>query len=113
MNELLERVDKEIERLTRENKVLKEERRGLGELLDQSNRISKDLWSEVRSFQVKAIYHHKKRKNTTIVFADDTSITVHLKKGDRDCLETAIAWALMKHNYNIKGLLDIVQEVGE
>ena len=113
MNSLWESVDKELEKLTRENKVLKEERDGLGERLNIQDKVIKELFSALRSFDVDAIYYHKQRGNTTVKFKDGSSITVHLKKGDKNCLETAIAWALMKHNYNINGLMKIVQKVGE
>lgn len=45
------------------------------------------------------VYRTKSRGNTTVIFLDGSSETVKLKKGEKDCLDTAIAYALMKHVY--------------
>lgn len=45
------------------------------------------------------IYKTDSRGNTTIMFEDGSCETVKRKKGEKDCLDTAIAYALMKHVY--------------
>lgn len=57
-----------------------------------------------------AIYHSKKRRNTTIKFVDGHSVTVKKMKGDKDCLHTAIAYALSKNLYNLNEFVRKVEE---
>lgn len=45
------------------------------------------------------VYRHKERGNTTVKFLDGTSVTVKKMAGDKDCLETAIVWAIFKKMY--------------
>ncbi len=45
------------------------------------------------------VFHNKERGNTTVKFFDGSSITVKKMKGDKDCLETAIVWAIFKKMY--------------
>lgn len=42
------------------------------------------------------VLHNEERGNTTVKFFDGSSITVKKMKGDKDCLETAIVWAIFK-----------------
>ena len=59
------------------------------------------------------VYHSKKKGNTTVKFADGRSVTVHRMKRDKDCLETAIVYALFKRNYPKRLLNQLVSEVTE
>lgn len=113
MHPLLESFNNELNKLTEKNKQLEEELKRKNELLDCYRDTAKEYYELSRSITVSKIFHHKQRGNTTIVFNDSSSVTVHLRKGDKNCLETAIAWALTKHTYNMKELLKYVQEVGE
>ena len=42
------------------------------------------------------VHTHKARRNTTVVFRDGSSMTVKRKAGEKDCIETAIAYCIMK-----------------
>ncbi len=59
------------------------------------------------------VYHSKKRNNTTIKFADGSSITVKKQKGEVDCLETAVAYALVKQVYGKSYLERLVKDIKE
>ncbi len=113
MKEYLEKINAEIEKLEARNDYLERLLKDKEKTLDCYRQEYRKFENVEMNMTVSAIYHHKQRNNTTIVFADGSSETVHLKKGDKNCLETAIAWALMKHIYNINKLVKAVQEVGE
>ncbi len=89
-----------MEDLERENKALKNAYRLL-------NDKYKSLMDEITVYKV---YHCKKRNNTTIVFKDGHSVTVKKMKGDKDCLHTAIAYALAKNIYSINLIAKNVEE---
>ena len=42
------------------------------------------------------VYTHKARRNTTVKFRDGSCITVKRKQGEKDCIETAIAYCVLK-----------------
>ena len=108
MNEVLEKVKKLVE----ENEHLKEKLAYKEELLECYSDSFLEYQKLCDSLTAVAIFHHKKRGNTTIKFKDKSTVTVKKKRGDKDCLDTAIAWALAKHIYRISELKKIVQEVG-
>ena len=59
------------------------------------------------------IYTHKERRNTTVIFMDGSSVTVKRKKGEKDCIETALAYCLLKQCLSasdIKKLVDKREE---
>ena len=55
-------------------------------------------------------YTHKKRRNTTVVFMDGSSITVKRKQGEKDCIETAIAYCLLKQCLTPADIKKLVNE---
>ena len=59
------------------------------------------------------VWHTKKRNNTTIKFMDGSVTTVKKAKGEKDCLETAIVYALVKHKYGKKTLEKLVSSTKE
>ena len=56
------------------------------------------------------VYTHKKRRNTTVKFLDGESITVTRKEGEKDCIETAIAYCIMKRLIEPKSLKKLIEE---
>lgn len=81
---------------------------------------TKDSYTEfLSSITPVKVYHHKERKNTTVKFLDNSSVTVHLMQGDKNSLETAIAYALVKKIYPKKLIeklvddADIIKEGGK
>ena len=59
------------------------------------------------------VYTHKARGNTTVKFLDGSSITVKRKKGEKDCIETAIAYCLLKQCLTASELKKLVNEKEE
>lgn len=59
------------------------------------------------------VFYHKGRRNTTVKFADGTCTTVKLKKGEKHCIETAIAYAIVKQTFETSYLKKLVREVKE
>ena len=56
------------------------------------------------------IYTHKARRNTTVKFMDDSCQTVTRIKGEKDCLETAIAYAVLKQLITKEDLNKLIKE---
>ena len=92
-------VDEYIEYLESQNKQLK---------LDL--KILKDSMKHCHPTR---LIHTKSRGNTTIIFHDGSSETVHLKEGEKDCLDTAVAYALMKHSYPKDIIRKLIKRVEE
>lgn len=105
-------MDKRLEEI---NKELEEKNVRIVNL-EKMNKILSVQCAALERFElhtrVKEVFYHKKRGNTTIIFYDDSKITVKRKKGDKDCIHTALAYALAKHIYNINKLAKNVKEVG-
>ena len=56
------------------------------------------------------VYVHKERKNTTVKFRDGSSITVTRKQDEKDCLETAIAYCLLKQILSPADVKELINE---
>ena len=85
----------------------------LSENLDKKFQKEKSFANFTASITPVQVYHNKKRDNTTVKFMDGKSITVHKTKGDKDCLETAIVYAIYKKLYTKKLLELLVKTVKE
>lgn len=125
LNQMINNIEVMINDLIDKTEEIKKENKHLKDEINSKNQLYNDLCVEYTllsnkingSIPVK-VYHHKKRENTTVKFLDGTSITVKRMKGDKDCLETAIVYALFKKNYAdpnklLKELVKNVEEVGE
>lgn len=116
VSECIQNYEKKIKELEEENRELQ----GRIFKLEMSNHVLEHASEEFEKFIENHIpvrvYVHKQRRNTTIVFKDNSTETVKRMKGDKDCLDTAIAYALVKHSYKKSELNELkkhVQEVGE
>ena len=85
----------------------------LSEDLESLKQEHKEMVNYFSSITPVQVYHSKKRGNTTVKFGDGRSVTVHRMKRDKDCLETAIVYALFKINYPKRLLSQLVSEVTE
>ena len=56
------------------------------------------------------IYTHKARGNTTVKFQDGSSMTVKRKQGDKDCIETAIAYCILKQMLTPEDVRKLIKE---
>lgn len=66
---------------------------------DNYRAIIKSKQEFLNSITPSQVLHHKERGNTTVKFLDGTSVTVKKMAGDKDCLETAIVYAIFKKIY--------------
>ena len=71
---------------------------------DKYREIIKSKQEFLNSITPTQVLHHKERGNTTVKFLDGTYVTVKKMAGDKDCLETAIVYAIFKKVYP-KGLM--------
>ena len=56
------------------------------------------------------VFYSPLRGNTTIIFKDGSCERVKLKEGEDDCIDTAIAYALVKHVYPKEVLKKLIVE---
>ena len=90
--DVIKSKDKQIE--NKDSEILK-----LNKECDAYRETIKSKQEFLNSITPSQVYHHKERGNTTVKFLDGTSVTVKKMAGDKDCLETAIVWAIFKKTY--------------
>ena len=56
------------------------------------------------------VFTHKSRRNTTVKFRDGSSMTVTRKQGEKDCLETAIAYCVLKQLMTASDVKKLIDE---
>lgn len=56
------------------------------------------------------VYTHKARRNTTVKFLDGSQVTVTRKSGEKDCIETAIAYCVLKQLLPASDLRKLIEE---
>lgn len=116
IKQMLHNLEVMIDKFVSENEEIKSKRENAESLLNftceaYNNLVSdhRKLIQQVNGCKPVKVYHHRKRRNTTVKFADGSSVTVTRAKGDKDCLETAIVYALFKKNYDKKILEELVE----
>ena len=108
---LVDEMIQKYEDLQQENEELKKELSVANERSKEKDRTILEVHKYIASITPVKVYHHRKRRNTTVVFLDGNSVTVTRAKGDKNCLETAIVYALFKKNYPKKLLENLVNNV--
>lgn len=103
LSDEIKMLEDKVERL---EKSLKESNWELGITKHKLNKAEACLKSQL---PVK-IYIHKGRRNTTLKFEDGHSITVKRKANEKDCTETAIAYALLKNALTKNYLKKLIKE---
>lgn len=106
VDEYIKSLEKMIDELKEKNDFL------TGEILHNHETINM-LTDSHRHIHPTRLIHTKSRGNTTIIFHDGSSETVHLKKGEKDSLDTAVAYALIKHVYPKAVIKDLIKRVEE
>ena len=104
--EEVEALELRAERLQIEKDALLKETKRLCDLVEKY----KGLCQSVIPNQV---FTHKQRKNTTVKFLDGSSQTVTRKAGEKDCIETAIAYCILKQLLPAKDLKKLVENKEE
>ena len=99
----------EVKKLELENSKLKTDleavslaKKALEELVEKY----KDLCKSVIPNHV---YTHKARKNTIVKFLDGSQQTVTRRAGEKDCIETAIAYCILKQLMPAKDLKKLIE----
>ena len=106
-------IEEDCKKLIEENQKLKDENLKLS-VFKEASSAALEAFEEFRAHLIPVqVYHHKKRGNTTVVFADNSSVTVKRMKGDKDCIETAIVYALAKHYISSSGIKRLVKDLKE
>ena len=89
-------LSEQIKELEKENALLRQ-------IISMNDTFMKGIKSELNKYKEccqdvipNQLFIHKTRGNTTIKFLSGKSVTVKRHKGDKDCLETAIAYCIMK-----------------
>jgi len=75
----------------------------------------RDAWMKTASNAMKMIeptkiYTHKQRRNTTVKFKDGSQQTVKRRPGEKDCVETALAYAVLKQLLTSQELKKLIAE---
>lgn len=56
------------------------------------------------------VYTHKERRNTTVKFLDGSQVTVKRRGKEKDCIETAIAYCILKQLMPAEDLRKLIAE---
>lgn len=122
--DVIKNLDNVVLDIVKKNKILEEQNAEkdtrvleLQETIDNLNKQIVFNNKFIASITPLKVFYHKNRKNTTVKFLDGESVTVKLCKGDKDCLETAIVYAIFKKNKNynkrlLKYLIETADIVG-
>jgi len=86
-----------------------EELKALKEKSKKQDKVIEGYDGFLESITPVQVYKCSFRRSTTVKFLDGSSVTVHRMKGDKDCLETAIVYALFKKVYPKKLLVNLVK----
>ena len=115
--QLINELNSEYEKLVVANKVLSEGYKNSGKEIDclkekivSANNELKNDSKFFESITPVKVYHHKDRRNTTVKFMDNSSVTVKLAKGEKHSLETAIVYALAKKVWPKKLIEKLLEE---
>lgn len=110
LNEEYEKKLSEVRVLQSQIDVLSSELADAKEQLNNAYQEKISFDEMLKSMVPVKVYQHKNRHNTTVKFWNGDCVTVHLIDGDEDCLETAIAFALIKKLYPRKLIKNLVKD---
>ena len=105
------------------DKYIKDLEKRINKLEEENSDLKCELTRKIRTIELAddsykhihptRLIHTKSRGNTSVIFYDGSSETVHLKKGEKDCLDTAVAYALIKHVYPKNVIKELIKKVEE
>ena len=99
----IKELEEEIKRLERENFKLKSDLTFI-KRISEARKQAGDMLIPVK------VYTHKKRRNTTVKFKSGMCVTVKRKLGEKDCIETAIAYCVLKQLITKNELEKLIKE---
>ena len=103
-------LSEDVKKLVEKCKTLENLLFSYSSKLTKSEETIKKLESIVKMVLPEKIYTHKERRNTTVKFKDGSSVTVKRKSGEKDCIETAIAYCIMEHVLPKNELKKLIKE---
>ena len=93
-------------------KLAETQRQQIVDLTVENNRLKKaveELRELAKCIIPNQVYTHKLRRNTTVKFLDGSQQTVTRRKGEPDCIETAIAYCVLKQLLPSKDLKKLIE----
>ena len=106
-------IKDEVEKLELENRLLRDNLHDL-EVEHEATMAAAEIYLKFISHTVPVkVYRCERRRNTTVIFEDGSSTTVKRKSGEKDCIETAIAYAIMKHLFEPQFINKLIKEKEE
>lgn len=110
----VEEIVQEFNSLKSKIDELKLENAELKDKIDNLHMEHIKAWSDMMAnITPVKVYHHKKRGNTTIKFANGHCVTVRRRKREKDSIDIAVAYALQKNMYSRRMIDTLVQETEE
>ena len=106
LSDEVEKLETQLDYAEKEYRKLVMKNKELDALLQEYDKILKDTMPI-------QVYHCKQRGTTSIKFLSGNSVTVRLKKGEEDNLETAITYALVKHLFKPTIIRDLMKKCKE
>lgn len=102
--------------LGEEVKRLEEKLKDFNETIYRQSKEIERLKSAVKHYRdcclmvlPEKVYVHKERRNTTVKFRDGSSMTVKRRQGEKDCIETAIAYCVLKQLLTAQDVRELVK----
>ena len=102
-------ISDEVKKLEEKNEELKRENAYLRMINQSMKEMLSKLENHCRKIIPNQVYTHKERGNTTIKFLDGSQQTVKRRKGEKDCIETAIAYCVLKQLMSAKDLRKLIE----
>lgn len=103
-------LSEQVKALETENENLRETNLKLAQEIVRLSKKAKEYKNCCLMVLPKKVYTHKARKNTTVKFEDGSQITVTRKAGEKDCIETAIAYCILKQLLPAADLKRLIEE---
>lgn len=100
----------EIKKLEEENNDLKFKIECLKNQIKFLFNHAKQYENLCKSMIPNQVYTHKERRNTTVKFLDGSQQTVKRRKGEKDCIETAVAYCVLKQLLPASDLKKLIEE---
>ena len=104
------KVSQQVEELEKQVETLKQENQQLRKSATVLNHAVEGLTKACESVIPNQVFTHKERRNTTVKFLDGSQQTVKRRKGEKDCIETAIAYCVLKQLLTANALKKLIEE---
>ena len=100
----------QVKELESEVEVLKEEKRCLELRIKTLQKQLEGFENCCKMIIPNKVYTHKERRNTTVKFLDGSQVTVRRRYNEKDCIETAIAYCILKQLIPAADLKKLIEQ---